>query len=783
MNYFRILFYILYISCAFTAVNAQNILVDGLKTPQQLIENVLVNNSTCLTINNTAGKGDGVIPVSPMSYAYFNANSSSFPFSEGVVLSTSMASQIAGPYLASNGGGSNVWPGDADLDQALGITSVNATVLEFDFVPLTDLINFNYIFASNEYQYGYPCQYSDGFAFLIKEVGTADPYKNLALIPNTTIPVSSFNIHPTIVPGKDRNNDPYQGCPAVNPQYFNGFNPSTAPINFTAQTVVMNARTTVTPGKTYHIKLVIGDDRFEYYDSAVFLQAGSFTSQINFGEDRTVASNNPVCFGETVPLNTNLPASYSYKWFKDGVQITDANNNFYNAPLYNATTSGIYKVEATLPSSTCTLTGQIKLEFAPEILTTNTTIVQCDDDTDGVTIFNLTKSGNIIKNNAAETTVMGYYETLADAEAKVNPILTPEKYSNKSTNQVVFGRIENRYGCFKTAEVTLQISNNTIPNQSPASICDEDDKQDGFYQFNLDQKVTPQLIFGLPTGMIVHYFLNAGDAMSELNQLPNIYKNTTAFSQTIYGRVINGADCYDIVPITLQVNTFDPPNFEDETQPLCKGSEITLTVATGFASYLWNTGSTDNFIKVNTAGDYQVTVTDNNGCPKTKKYKVIQSEPATITGAVVKDFSANENSVLLEYSGSGDYEFSIDGSVFQEEPLFNAVAPGVYEAIARDKNGCGPSNSYKIYVLDYPRFFTPNGDTYNDLWYIKNLNQFPDYTITIFDRYGKLLKQMNQNSTGWNGIFNGQQLPSSDYWFNLLFSDGRTVKGHFSLKR
>jgi gliding motility-associated-like protein len=166
-----------------------------------------------------------------------------------------------------------------------------------------------------------------------------------------------------------------------------------------------------------------------------------------------------------------------------------------------------------------------------------------------------------------------------------------------------------------------------------------------------------------------------------------------------------------------------------------------------------------------------------------KKYKILPSEPATITGVTIKDFTANENSVLIEYTGVGNYEFSLDSINFQGEPLFNSVNPGIYNAIARDKNGCGLSNSYQLIVLDYPRFFTPNGDSYNDIWYVKNLDQLPDYTISIFDRYGKLVKQMNQNSSGWTGLFNGQQLPADDYWFNLIFSDGRNVKGHFSLKR
>jgi len=182
-------------------------------------------------------------------------------------------------------------------------------------------------------------------------------------------------------------------------------------------------------------------------------------------------------------------------------------------------------------------------------------------------------------------------------------------------------------------------------------------------------------------------------------------------------------------------------------------------------------------------GNYSVTVKDVNECEKTKTFKVILSEPAIITNADVKDFSGADNSILINYTGVGNYEFSLDGLTFQNSPLFTGVATGMYSIIARDKNGCGLSNSFLVYVLDYPRFFTPNEDGYNDLWLIEDSNLLPEYTLNIFDRYGKLIKQMNKNSVGWNGLYNDQQLPSDDYWFTLIFTDGRNLKGHFSLKR
>lgn len=785
MNYIKICLFVLFTCLLTVKVKAQNVTVDISKTPEELVKNILINSS-CITIGSVDASGNPV--TSAPSYAYFNSANGSFPFTGGIVLSTSQSKNAEGPYIqAISSGQSNTnWKGDADLDKALNKTkSTQATVLEFDFVALTNSISFNYIFASNEYQTYFPCEFSDAFAFLIKEANSTDDYKNLAILPNTSTPVASTTVHPKINPVIFQG-EVIPGCDAINEEFFNGYNNTNSPINYAGQTVVMNAHTDVIPNKTYHLKLVIADDETGQYNSAVFIEAGSFVSRVNLGEDRTTANNNPVCFGENLILDTKLDNTiYSFKWYKKDtsgnyIEITSAQNN----STYNVTSAGNYKIEATAIGTTCTSTGEIKIEYTPEILSTNTSLFQCDDDSDGITFFNLKKVDNIIKNNVTTIINSGYYETLPDAQAKTNVILTPEKYTNKTTNQVVFARLENQYGCFKIAEVTLQVSTTTIANQNPIATCDGDNTQDGLYQFDLNLEVTPQVTSGLPAGITINYYLNNNDAVTETNVLPNIFKNATPFTQTIYARAVNGADCYYITPVTLVINTFDPANFEDESLFLCKDDQITLSVATGFASYLWSTGSTDNAIIVAVAGDYSVTVKDVNGCEKTKKFKVTLSEITLITNAIIKDFSGNDNSILIEYTGIGNYEFSLEGEVFQDNPLFTGVNPGIYHVTARDKNGCGLSNSFLLYVLDYPRFFTPNGDGYNDLWTINNLDQLSsDYKIFIFDRYGKLLKQINPNNLGWNGQFNGQQLPSDDYWFNLLFDNGKTVKGHFSLKR
>jgi len=776
-------FLILFLCCFFHKISAQNISVDDTATPADLIQNVLINSS-CVDVESVSALGNPT--PNEQSYGSFTAGAN-FPFPSGIVLSTSPSKNAEGPYNQQGSKGTQIraWNGDADLNTALGITnSTQATVLEFDFIALTNSISFNYIFASNEYQNNFPCIYSDGFAFLIKEVGSADNYKNLAVLPNTNTAVSATTVHPKIETINGSAGEPIVGCEAINENYFNGYNTASSPINYAGQTIVMNAFTDVIPNRKYHLKLVVADDVTRQYNSAVFIEAGSFVTKINFGQDRTAANGNPVCFGENFALDTNLnPTNYTFKWFKK-----DASNTYVQipgaaSPSYPVPSAGMYKVEATMNGTTCVSIGEITVEFSAEIPSTNTSLLQCDDDNDGITIFDLTKAGNIVKNNNSQIINQGYYETLADAQAKTSPISNPQRYTNKGLNQIVFARIENTFGCSAIAEITLNVSNSVIPDQSPIETCDGDDTQDGLYQFNLLEEVTPQIKTGLPSELVINYFLTATDAITETNQLPNIFKNTTPNSQTIYARAANGPNCYDITPVELIVHTFDPPNFEDETRYLCKGDEMTLTVATGFNSYNWSNGSSTNSTVINSAGDYSVLVTNANDCPKTKNFKIILSEPATITGADVKDFSGNDNTIQIQYTGAGNYEFSLDGTVFQDSPTFTQVNPGIYNVIARDKNGCGLSNSFLVYVLDYPRFFTPNGDGFNDLWVIKNIDQMPNYTISIFDRYGKLLKQMNQSGAGWNGIFNGREMPSDDYWFTLLFVNGKNVKGHFSLKR
>ena len=768
------LLFLLVVFCFFQKAKAQFIKVDDTFNTQHLVEKVLVNSS-CAQVSDFSESGDTFTP-SRKSLGFFDANGTSFPFKQGIFLSTSSSNNTPGPFINQRGGGSKNWGGDADLDAALGISSINASVIEFDFVPLTDYVSFNYLFASNEYQLYYPCQYSDGFAFLIKEKGSTTPYKNLAVIPETTIPVASTSVHPLINPISNGNSTT-SGCPAQNEIYFGGYNQSNSPINYAGQTKVLTAETKVTAGKTYHIKLVVADDREEVFDSAVFIEAGSFSSKIDLGPDRLLATNNPVCFGESFLLNTNLPATNSFEWFRNGVKIISENQ-----PTYQVTSAGTYRVDVAF-SPTCIISEEIKIEYAPDLILNNSSLVQCDIDADGLTIYDLSTTDANLKNNDVNITKTTWHSNLTDAQNSTNAITNLTSFSNSSPNQVLYVKASSKYACSKIATVTMSTATTVVPSPSPIAICDEDAIQDGIHLFNLGALVTPQLLNGLPSGVAADYYLSFADALVEKNKIGPIFTNTQAFQQTIYTRIKNGLDCYGITPVTLVVNTFDPVNFEEETTFLCSGSNLNLSVDSGFSSYLWNTGATTAAITVQQAGTYTITVTNDKGCKKTKTFIVKASEKATYENATVKDFAGNKNTITIQYKGTGDYEFSLDGTSYQDNATFTNVAPGSYTISIRDKNGCGITISDLIYVLDYPRFFTPNGDGFNDTWKINNLGSLPQSRIVIFDRYGKLLKELTAVGDSWNGTFTGAPLPSNDYWFQLIFADGKIIKGHFSLKR
>ncbi|MDG2484667.1 MAG: T9SS type B sorting domain-containing protein [Flavobacteriaceae bacterium] len=150
-------------------------------------------------------------------------------------------------------------------------------------------------------------------------------------------------------------------------------------------------------------------------------------------------------------------------------------------------------------------------------------------------------------------------------------------------------------------------------------------------------------------------------------------------------------------------------------------------------------------------------------------------------------FDSNQIIEVTVTGGSGNYEYQLDGGIWQNSPVFQNVI-GCQEHIVkvRDEEGCSNEPESVVTILSYPKFFTPNGDGYNDFWNIECLKNRTGL-ISIFDRFGKLLKQFKTTSSGWNGSYNNTLMPTSDYWFMVRYFDEngleKEFRSHFTLRR
>ncbi|MBN4070374.1 T9SS type B sorting domain-containing protein [Olleya sp. AH-315-F22] len=494
-----------------------------------------------------------------------------------------------------------------------------------------------------------------------------------------------------------------------------------------------------------------------------------------------------------------------------GTEIAMPIQNTSNPQLIVARIENILKVD-------CydTTTFNLIIFELPEVLPL-VELFQCDDDTDGFTEFNLTESNQLISTNYLNETFT-YHTLLTDAENGLNAILNEITYVNidsSATPDILYVRIENANGCYRTSQLNLLVSTTQIPANFQLSyeVCDDTlvdgDDRNGIAAFDfIDADAQITSLFPMGQILTITYYETLGDALQETNAIADISNHRNDLSpdvQSIFVRVDSDIDnaCLGLgAHITLTVNPLPIINLDDEYL-LCVNTNGTETVNipildTGLSivdyAFEW---SLDNTVLVGNTGSsliplqggmYGVLVTNiATGCENTDTTIVNESEPPTIT-VVLTSLAFSENQIIEATAvGSGVYEYSLNGGPWQTSGVFVNVPAGEHIVTARDINGCG-NNSATIIVIGYPKFFTPNGDGYHDTWNIVGIENQPNAKIYIFDRYGKLLKQITPMGNGWNGTYNGNRLPTSDYWFTVEYdepSNGtrKQFKAHFSLKR
>ena len=572
---------------------------------QQIIENVLITGGANCTasVSNVIVSPNISAGNSNRSWGYFNKGTTNFPFNDGIVLMTGPANTAGNAFIAAPLAGTISQDGDADLAAALGlsVTSLkDATFIQFDFVPVTNELSFQYIFASEEYQENFPCSYTDGFALLIKKV-TDPSYTNIAVLPAGGGPVSVSNIHPNIS----------SACPAVNQQYFAGYNTGNIETNFAGKTIPLTATAAVTPGETYRFKIVLADEDDQSHDTGVFLKAGSFNIGVqlsdSFGNNLPESLN--ICEGSSQVLNAAVPIpGASYQWFLNNNPISGA-----NSATYTATQSGVYSVKVTIPGTTCPGEAQININILPLPQTQNSSLAICSPTTTG--IFDLTSSQAAISTTPGVT--FSYYTTLADATAgnnNNNNITNPSSYN--SVAATIYVRVSSGE-CSKIAELEL-IVNQTPPTPtitaSSTVIC-------GNESITLTSSAT--------TG-------NTWSTGETTQTITVTTPGTYTLTHT------NGNCTSDPASVTITGN--ENPNVQiTGNNYFCTGSSTTLTTtATGTGNtFLWSTGATTPSITVSTAGTYTVTVTTPGGCEFQGSISITENPVPEVQNITLNECSVN----------------------------------------------------------------------------------------------------------------------------------------------
>ncbi len=555
----------------FNQISAQITVDDSSFTVQQLVEDILID-SPCAQVSNFSsftGTAQGFNGI-----GYFEANGSGFEIDRGVILSTGNARSAEGPNGATqlSEGDSSGWPGDADLATITATPNLNnATFIQFDFVPTVDFISFDFLFASEEYVGTFPCSFSDVFAFILTD--SSGNSVNLAVVPGTNppIPIKVTTVNEG-VPGT---------CPPQNEVFFNRSVPpgTNAPIDFNGYTEILTASGAVTAGETYTIKLVIAEETDGAYDSAVFLEAGSFNLGGNIGVDQTISAGNPGCLGTPIILDATIgtAAGTTYVWMKDGQPLApgDGTTVLAGGAQLEVSQNGTYSVEINV-STSCTASDSVIIEFTtpPTIAQQPEDIVNCDADRNGLDIFDLTPNATrILGTQDPSIFVISYHLTEADAIGftgtdTANTITTPNAYQNITQTQTIWIRIADlTHSCSEIVSFDIEVVNDPIANTAtPIESCDDavdGDDTNGMLEFDLTAKQAEVLGTQNAAEYEVLFYIDQATADAGLagTELPLLYTNTSA-TQTIVARIqsITSPQCYETTTFDLIVNALPTVN-------------------------------------------------------------------------------------------------------------------------------------------------------------------------------------------------------------------------------
>ena len=511
--------------------------------------------------------------------------------------------------------------------------------------------------------------------------------------------------------------------------------------------------------------------------------------------DGTTSSELTLCEDQSFTLEAENIAGASYFWQKDGMLLS---NNTATLEITNATQAdeAVYTVEIVpMDPGLCPTIGEAAIFVNPIPEAGDRQLIQCDyygDTADGLALFNLNEVA-LPEDSDVELTYY-FYLSPNDLQNEI-PIQNPTNFENTVPfNQTLQYKVSDGY-CENTGTLELVASPMDAGNGTVSFFACDDNPGDGELNGIVDFNYLRTEHF---SSYETTFYENLEDAIVEQNQISEA--DYVSHGTPIYARLENNNSCQGIQEVSMVIQESPTVVLEGSYLVCTDNPNLSITAPDGYDSYAWYfveangneifqaSGQTAQILL---AGNYILEVgkiNDNSSnwiCYGRTDFVVAPSNQAVVQNVEVNDISDN-NTIEIFVSGDGIYEYALQDQFgpYQDSPIFENVPPGLLDVYINDKNGCGITE-YEVAVIGYPKFFTPNGDNVNDYWQIQGLTADldPNTTISIFDKYGKLVSTMNLASNGWNGTYNSRQMPASDYWFRTILQDGREVKGHFTLKR
>ncbi|WP_027380019.1 T9SS type B sorting domain-containing protein [Chryseobacterium daeguense] len=402
------------------------------------------------------------------------------------------------------------------------------------------------------------------------------------------------------------------------------------------------------------------------------------------------------------------------------------------------------------PINSCRQVGAFKFKLG-NITGTNVTLYGCNNNNSGMATYDLTSAAVF----ADPTATKKYYNTLSDLNAGINEITTPAAFV--SAEGTVYVKITSQYGCTAIAIITLKFY--------PVAVVTEATLRSCFIDSN-----PSTALFNLTTAAVTtqsgtkNYYPSLADAQNGTNEI----LNPTAYispNGVVFIKVTNGNGCYGIAKVTLIVL---PPVYSNilEDKIICMEDTTTLDAGPGFTGYEWSTGATTQTINNVGVGTYWVNLKTGE-CITKQTVKVYPAEQP-----VISDIDIANNTVTVNVTGgTPEYQYSMDGVMWQNSNVFNNVPRGDNHIFVKDAYDCEPID-INIVVPNLVNVITPNGDGINDIIDYSALGSKQNLIFNIFDRYGtKIFQADKSNGYKWNGSIAGKPVPTGTYWYSVTWNE------------